>query len=55
MTMIVVSHEMSFARNVANRVVFMDDGVVLEEGTPEQVLVHPTHERTKTFVDKILE
>jgi polar amino acid transport system ATP-binding protein len=55
MTMIVVSHEMSFARNVASRVVFMDDGVVLEEGTPEQVLVHPTHERTKTFVDKILE
>lgn len=55
MTMIVVSHEMSFARNVAKRVVFMDDGLILEEGTPDDVLVHPKHERTKSFVAKILE
>ncbi len=55
MTMIVVSHEMGFARNVATRVVFMDDGRILEEGTPDEVLVHPRHERTKTFVAKILE
>jgi ABC-type polar amino acid transport system ATPase subunit len=55
MTMVVVSHEMSFARNVAKRVVFMDEGLILEEGTPEDVLVNPRHERTKAFVDKILE
>ena len=55
MTMIVVSHEMGFARNVATRVVFMDDGRILEEGTPGEVLVHPRHERTKAFVAKILE
>jgi len=55
MTMIVVSHEMSFARNVAKRVVFMDDGLILEEGAPDEVLVHPKHERTKSFVAKILE
>ena len=55
MTMIVVSHEMGFARNVATRVVFMDDGRILEEGTPDEVLVHPRHERTKAFVAKILE
>ncbi len=55
MTMIVVSHEMGFARNVANRVVFMDDGKVIEEGSPAEVLVRPRHERTKAFVAKILE
>ncbi len=54
MTMIVVSHEMGFAREVANRVVMMDDGVVVEEGTPEQVFSSPTQERTKTFLSKIL-
>ena len=54
MTMIVVSHEMGFAREVANRVVMMDDGVVVEEGTPEQVFSTPTQERTKTFLSKIL-
>jgi len=54
MTMIVVSHEMSFAKSVATRVVFMDDGNILEEGTPDEVLVHPKHERTKAFVAKIL-
>ena len=54
MTMIVVSHEMGFAREVANRVVMMDDGVVVEEGTPDQMFSSPTQERTKTFLSKIL-
>ena len=54
MTMIVVSHEMGFAREVANRVVMMDDGVVVEEGTPDQVFSAPAHQRTKTFLSKIL-
>lgn len=50
MTMLVVTHEMSFARDVANRVVFMDDGIILEEGTPEEVLLNPKNERTKAFL-----
>jgi polar amino acid transport system ATP-binding protein len=54
MTMVVVSHEMGFAREVANRVVMMDEGVVVEEGTPEQVFSAPTQERTKSFLSKIL-
>jgi polar amino acid transport system ATP-binding protein len=54
MTMIVVSHEMGFAREVANRVVMMDDGVVVEEGTPDMVFSAPTQERTKAFLSKIL-
>jgi polar amino acid transport system ATP-binding protein len=54
MTMIVVSHEMGFAREVANRVVMMDDGVVVEEGAPDQVFSSPTQERTKAFLSKIL-
>jgi polar amino acid transport system ATP-binding protein len=54
MTMIVVSHEMGFAREVANRVVMMDEGVVVEEGTPDQVFSTPAQERTKTFLSKIL-
>jgi polar amino acid transport system ATP-binding protein len=52
-TMIVVTHEMSFAREVSDRVVFMDGGVVVEEGTPEQVLLRPTEERTKTFLRRV--
>ena len=55
MTMVVVSHEMGFARNVANRVLFMDNGLVLEEGTPEEVIAAPRHERTRAFMNKILE
>ena len=55
MTMIVVTHEMSFAREVADRVVFMDDGVILEEGAAEQVIGHPTHERTKRFLARVLD
>ena len=50
MTMIVVTHEMGFAREVADRVVFMDAGVVVEEGPPAQVLEHPTEERTISFL-----
>lgn len=52
-TMIVVTHEMGFAREVSDRVVFMDGGVVVEEGTPEQVLLHPTQERTRTFLSRV--
>ena len=54
MTMIVVSHEMGFAREVADRVVMMDDGVIIEEGTPEHFFTDPQHERTKAFLSKIL-
>jgi len=54
MTMIVVSHEMGFAREVADRVVMMDDGRIIEEGTPEHFFTSPTHERTKSFLSKIL-
>jgi polar amino acid transport system ATP-binding protein len=54
MTMIVVSHEMGFAREVANRVVMMDEGVVVEEGTPDQIFGAPAQDRTKTFLSKIL-
>lgn len=55
MTMVVVSHEMGFARNVATRIMFMDDGTVLEEGAPDDVILQPTHERTRAFMEKILE
>lgn len=54
MTMVVVSHEMGFAREVASRVLFMDDGKVLEEGTPEQLFNHPQNQRTKEFLSKVL-
>ncbi len=54
MTMVVVTHEMGFAREVANRVFFMDGGGILEEGTPEQIFDHPQVERTKTFLSKVL-
>jgi polar amino acid transport system ATP-binding protein len=53
MTMLVVTHEMGFARSVAHRVVFIDGGVVVEAGTPEAVLDHPRHERTRTFLSKV--
>lgn len=55
MTMIVVTHEMSFAREVADRVVFMDAGVVVEEGPPSEVLVNPKSERTKAFLRRVHE
>lgn len=54
MTMIVVTHEMGFARSVASRVMFMDEGYVIEQGKPEAVFDNPQHERTKSFLSKIL-
>lgn len=54
MTMVVVTHEMGFAREVANRVFFMDGGGILEEGIPEQIFDHPQEERTKAFLSKVL-
>jgi len=54
MTMLVVTHEMGFAREVADRVVFLDDGQIVEEGPPAQVLGAPTHERTRRFLDRVL-
>ncbi|MHA7208761.1 amino acid ABC transporter ATP-binding protein [Arthrobacter sp. MDT1-65] len=54
MTMMVVTHEMGFAREVGDRVVFMDGGVVVEQGKPEDVLGNPQHERTKLFLSKVL-
>lgn len=53
MTMIIVTHEMSFAKNVSDQVIFMDSGIVLEKGTPEDVFEHPKEERTKQFLGKI--
>ncbi len=54
MTMVVVTHEMGFAREVADRVVFMDDGRIVEQGTPEQVIDHPRSERLKAFLASVL-
>ena len=54
MTMVVVTHEMGFAREVGDRVLFVDDGRILEQGTPEQIFEHPQEERTKEFLSKIL-
>jgi len=53
MTMVVVTHEMDFARAVANNVVFMDGGVVVESGPPREVLDHPRNARTKAFLSKV--
>lgn len=54
MTMVVVTHEMGFAREVADRVIFMDGGVIVEEGKPEDIFVNPQNERTKGFLSKVL-
>ena len=53
MTMIVVSHEMGFARNAADRVIFMDDGVIVEEGPPAAIFEAPSQERTRAFIGQI--
>lgn len=53
-TMLVVTHEMSFAREVANHIIFMDQGVVVEEGTPDELFVHPKQQRTKQFLQRVL-
>ncbi len=54
LTMIVVTHEMSFARDVSDRVIFMDGGVIVEEGAPEQLLLQPAHPRTREFLSRVL-
>lgn len=54
MTMVIVTHEMGFAREVATRVLFMDQGVVMESGTPEQIFGNPQNERTRNFLSKVL-
>ncbi|MEE0959069.1 MAG: ATP-binding cassette domain-containing protein, partial [Lachnospiraceae bacterium] len=54
LTMVVVTHEMGFAKEVADRVIFMDGGVIVEEGTPEEIFEHPKNERTINFLGKVL-
>ena len=54
MTMVVVTHEMGFAREVGTRILFMDDGVIAEKGTPEEIFNAPKNERTKSFLSKVL-
>lgn len=54
MTTVIVTHEMGFAKEVATRVMFIDEGVVLEEGTPDEVFNHPKQQRTKEFLDKVM-
>ena len=54
MTMVVVTHEMSFARDVADHLIFMDDGVIVESGPPAEVLTHPRHNRTKAFLARVI-
>jgi ABC-type polar amino acid transport system, ATPase component len=54
MTMVIVSHEMGFAREVGDRILFMDEGQILEEGTPEQLFNHPQNPRTRDFLSKVL-
>ena len=53
-TMVIVTHEMGFAREVADRIVFVDGGQIIEEGTPEHFFTNPTNERTKAFLSKII-
>ena len=54
MTMVVVTHEMGFAREVGDRILFMDGGYIVEEGTPEEVIDHPKEPRTIDFLSKVL-
>ena len=54
LTMIIVTHEMAFAKDVSNTVIFMDDGVISEQGTPQEIFINPQKERTKLFLDRIL-
>ena len=54
LTMIIVTHEMAFAREVSNRIVFMDDGIICEQGKPEEILVNPKNERTKNFLFRFI-
>ena len=54
MTIVIVTHEMGFAREVSDRVLFMVDGIIAEEGTPQQLFDNPVHERTKEFLSQVL-
>jgi polar amino acid transport system ATP-binding protein len=54
MTMMIATHEMSFARDIANRVCFLDEGVILEQGPPEQILSEPSEPRTQQFLQRII-
>jgi polar amino acid transport system ATP-binding protein len=54
MTMIVVTHEMGFAKDVADRVIFMDGGYIVEEGPPDEIFTKPKNERTKAFLSRVL-
>ncbi len=54
MTMLVVTHEMGFAREVSDRVLFFDKGIILDEGTPKDLFCHPKHTRTKVFLSKVM-
>jgi polar amino acid transport system ATP-binding protein len=54
MTMVVVTHEMGFARNAADRIIFMDEGKIVEDTTPHNLFSNPQHERTRMFLSKIL-
>ena len=54
MTMVVVTHEMGFAKEIANRIIFMDEGKILEEGTPQEIFNNPKNRRTKDFLSKVL-
>ena len=53
MTMVVVTHEIDFAKAVADRIIFMDNGIIVEEGTPQEVIDNPKNERTKAFLKKL--
>ena len=55
MTMVIVTHEMGFAKDVSDKVVFMDDGVILEEGNPDKIFNHPENERTKQFLSRVIQ
>ena len=53
-TMVIVTHEMGFAQNVASRVLFIDEGIIMEEGTPKEIFENPQNERTQDFLSKVL-
>ena len=55
MTMLIATHEMGFARDIASRVCFLDDGLILEQGLPQEILTNPTQPRTQQFLERIIE
>ena len=54
MTCVIVTHEMGFAKSISDRILFIDEGIIMEEGTPEQIFDHPQNARTKEFLSKVL-